>query len=138
MSYRTAMLIQSIIIKLTQPMIKATKMLMFQCHKIIVRLDKTSASSDICICPARSYPHTVLPFPIPLVQELLLLVHAVLGPPCTSFQEDQSLPPYCHFFLCSPSLTWIPIDEDNSGYFASPDGATESCDYDKDRVHCRW
>ena len=35
MSYNTAMLIQNIIIKLTQPLVKATKMLMFQCHKFI-------------------------------------------------------------------------------------------------------
>ena len=85
------MLIQNIITKLTQPLVKATKMLMFQCHKIIVQLDKSSVSSDMCDRPVKSFPHTVansvFPLPPP-IQELLLLVHAVfaplaLRPPCT-------------------------------------------------------
>ena len=44
------MLIQSIIIKLTQPLVKATKMLMFQ-------MDKISVCSGMH--PVRSYPHIV-------------------------------------------------------------------------------
>ena len=59
MSYSTAMLIQSIIIKLTQPLVKATKMQMFQCHKIISRLENPSASSNMSLHPIRSYPRIV-------------------------------------------------------------------------------
>ena len=83
MSYSTAMLIQSIIIKLTQPLVKATKMLMFQSHKIIKRLENPSTSSDMCFHPIRSYPRIVANSAFPSSVRSRTATARLRSAPCT-------------------------------------------------------
>ena len=133
------MLIQNIIIKLTQPLVKATKMLMFQCHKIIAQLDKPSASSEICFHPIRSYPRIVANSAFPPPSRARTTAARPRSArsartACPSYSRSKKINRCRRIATPSPAppLAWISIDEDNHGYFASPDGATESCDYDKD------
>ena len=103
---------------------------MLQSHKIIKRLENPSTSSDMCFHPNRSYPRIVANSAFPLS----VRSRTATARPCSARSRSKRIN-RCRRIATSspaPSLAWIPIDEDNHGYFASPDGATESCDYDKD------
>ena len=140
MSYSTAMFIQSIIIKLTQPLVKATKMLMYQSHKIIAQSDKAAAHSDVFIHRPRSYPHAVAnsAFPAP-ARPRTTAARPRSARSARTASSSSRRSKQINQRRCIPSsssaasVVWIPTDDEaNSGYFASPHGATESCDYDKD------
>ena len=140
MSYSTAMFIQSIIIKLTQPLVKATKMLMFQSHKIIAQSNKTLIHFDVNIRRSRSYSCVVAnsAFPAP-ARPRTTAARPRSARSARTASSSSRRSKLINRRRCIPSsssaasVVWIPTDDEaNSGYFASPHGATESCDYDKD------
>ena len=113
---------------------------MFQTHKIIAQSNKASTYSDVSIQRSKSYSHVVAnsAFPAPArPRTTAARPRSARSARTASSSSRRSKQINQHRCIPSSSLAapvvWIPTDDEaNSGYFASPHGATESCDYDKD------
>ena len=113
---------------------------MFQSYKIIAQSNKTLIHFDVNIRRSRSYSCVVAnsAFPAP-ARPRTTAARPRSARSARTASSSSRRSKLINRRRCIPSsssaasVVWIPTDDEaNSGYFASPHGATESCDYDKD------